>query len=428
MNTALKEQALRITISGTGFAGDFTARVFRQIPHKNGLDISLAGITSGHLGNAQRFAERHQVAHAFESHREMLEAVRPHIDCIACANYAHAQYVCEAADAGVPVIVLEKPPIIWPGYIEERASDAETRKIESMEQFNKVLESVERAGSKLLYAENLTYVDGVKALVMLMREVEQHDKGKVLLQQGVCAHQGSHAPAYDTPSKSGGGSLLNKACHPLGPALYLKQIEGILRNGKPMRPIKVSGVALQVLNSQPYAAGQHFRVMQEVDDYARITVIFEDGTAAELFGYDLSISGIRNAFSVITDFGQYDMRINPNNSNELFMPNGDMAGDILMREKLPTPEGTSFPCPRQFHAHGYVNEMDDAVWCVLDEGRYPQSGVMLAWDTLAVLMAGYESAARDSVFIDISDYTLGRDFPATVYPDPGFVEEVLQRT
>ncbi|HDP33952.1 MAG TPA: hypothetical protein ENN29_02460, partial [Candidatus Hydrogenedentes bacterium] len=316
---------LRVTISGTGFAGDFTAQVFGQIPHKNGATIELAGVTSGHLGNAQKFAERHRVARAFASHQEMLETVRPHIDCIACANYAHAQYAREAAAADTPVIVLEKPPVIWPGYSRGLDSDAETRKIETMEAFDKVAAAVEQSRSKLLYAENLTYVDGVKTMITLLGEATQRDKGKILLQQGVCAHQGSHAPAYDTPEKSGGGSLMNKACHPLGPALYLKQVEGILRDGSPIRPVKVSAVALQVLKALPDSAGEHFRVMKNVDDYARATVVFEDGTVAELFGHDLSISGIRNTFSVIADFGQYDMRINPNNANELFLPDGAVA-------------------------------------------------------------------------------------------------------
>ena len=427
MTANTEHRTLRVAISGTGFAGDFTARVFGMIPHKNNVSIELAGITSGHLGNAQQFAARHGVGAAFEYHHDMLEAVRPHIDCIACANHAHAQYVMEAAAAGVPVIVLEKPPLIWPGYLEGREADAETRKVESMDAFHEVLEAVEAAGSKLLYAENLAYVDGVRALTLLLREAEPRDKGKILLQQGVCAHQGSHAPAYDTPEKSGGGALMNKACHPLGPALYLKQVEGILREGAPIRPVRVSAVALQVLKQQPHTSGEHFRVMQNVDDYARVTVVFEDNTVAELTGHDLSISGIRNAFSVIADFGQYDMRINPNDSHELFLPEGDTAGNLLMREKLPTAEGTSFPSPRQFHGHGYVNELDDAVRCALDAERGPQSGPMLAWDTLAVLMAGYESAEKDARFIDISDYTLGRDFAPEAAPDPMLVEEVLQR-
>ena len=94
---------LKVTSSGTGFAGDYTARVFGMIPHRIGVRIELAGVTSGHLGNAERFAARHGITRAFETHREMLAIVGPDIDCIACANHAHAQYVIEAAEAGVVV-------------------------------------------------------------------------------------------------------------------------------------------------------------------------------------------------------------------------------------------------------------------------------------------------------------------------------------
>ncbi len=418
---------LKITINGTGFAGDYTARTYGMIPHKNGVELQLAGVTAGHIENAQRFAREHGVEQSFANHAEMLVQVQPHIDNIACANYAHGQYAAEAAGAGVPVIVLEKPPVIWPGYAEGRQADAQTRKRESMAYLAEVLDAVRAGGSKLLYAEDFIYVDGVKGLVELLIEAQQVGKGKVLYQRGVCAHQGSHAPAYDTPTQSGGGSMFNKACHPLGPCLYLKQVEGLLRDGRPVRPARVSGVALQVLKHQPEAAGEHFRVMQNVDDFGRLTVVFEDQTVAEVLGYDLSISGIRNELSVITDFAQYDMRINPNDENELFLPQAEAAGNLLFREKLPTAAGTSFPRPNQFYAHGYVNEMNDAVDCALEPKRFPQSGPMMAWDTMAVLMAGYESSEKDGAFVDIGEYIQGREFGAEEMPAAEHLGKVFQR-
>ena len=103
------------------------------------------------------------------------------------------------------------------------------------------------------------------------------------------------------------------------------------------------------------------------------------------------------------------------------------AGGLVMREKLPTPEGTSFPRPNQFHAHGYVNEMNDAVDCALEGGRYPQSGPMLAWDTMAVLMSGYESSEKDARFVDLAEYTQGREFPEETWPNPAAFGDVLPR-
>lgn len=419
---------IRVTIAGTGFAADYTAQTYSMLPHRNGVQIELAGVTSGRLENAETFAARNHVTRAFASHAEMMEAVQPQIANIACANYMHGQYVEEAARAGVPVIVLEKPPVIWPGYTAGRQADAATRRRESMDRLEQVLDAVRTAGSRLLYAEDFVYVDGMKALVELLAEATAHNKGRVLSQRGVCAHQGSHAPAYDTPSASGGGALFNKACHPLGPCLYLKQVEGLLRDGKPIRPRQVSAVALQVLKGLPEAAGEHFRVMQNVDDFGRITVVFEDGTVAEVLGHDLSISGIRNELSVIADCAQYDIRINPNNENELFLPDPTVAGNLLFREKLPTAAGTSHPRPRQFHAHGYVGEMDDAVACLLDSGRAPQSGPLMAWDTMAVLMAGYESSEAGGGFVDLTEDIERRTFTAEELPDPRQFGHVLQRT
>ncbi|MBG89790.1 MAG: hypothetical protein CMO80_23220 [Verrucomicrobiales bacterium] len=423
----MSDKTLKVTINGTGFAADYSTQTYGMIPHKNGVGIQLAGVTSGKIANAEAFAEKHSISKAFASHAEMLAEVQPDIDNIACANFAHGPYTIEAAEAGVPVIVLEKPPVIWPGYPDGREADAETRKQESMEFLNGVLDAVRKGGSKLLYAEDFIYVDGLKALVELLIEARKAGKGTVLYQSGICAHQGSHAPAYDTPSLSGGGALFNKACHPLGPCLYLKQVEGILRNGEPIRPAKVAAVSTQILKHQDPRAGEHFRVMQNVDDFGKVTVVFEDETIAEAMGHDLSITGIHDELNVITDFAKYDVRINPNNENEVFLPAAEPAGNLLFREKLPTPLGTSHPRPNQFYSHGYVNEMSDAVDCALDPDRFPQSGPLMAWDTMAILMAGYESAEKNGQFIDLSETINSREFERNEMPDPAKFGHVLQR-
>ena len=420
-------RTLNVTINGTGFAAEFTASAYGLIPHQNGVDINLAGVCSGRVENARKFAEAQGVDAVFESHAEMIESVKPDIDNIVSANNTHGSFVIESAHGGARLITLEKPPVIWPGYEEGREASAEVRKRESMEYLATVLDAVRASGTKLLYAENFIYVRAVFGMVNILEQAMKTGKGRILHQSGVCAHQGSHAPVYDTPAQSGGGALFNKACHPLGPILYLKEIEGLLRDGKPIRPAKVSALAVQILKHQPESAGEHFRVMQNVDDFSRITVLFEDQTIAEVYGSDLSISGIRAEVSVTTDFAQYDMRVNPHSGTELFMPDGEASGNLLFREKLPTTQGTSFPMPRQALAFGHVGEIEDAVACVLDETRYPQSGPMMAWDSMAVLMAAYESAEKDSVFVDISEYVEGRAFDETEMPAPGVVEQVFQR-
>lgn len=88
----MPDRTLRVGINGTGFAGEYTARTYGMIPHQNGVTIELAGVVSGRLENAQRFAETHSVTRAYDSHAAMLEAARPDIDNICCANFAHGPY------------------------------------------------------------------------------------------------------------------------------------------------------------------------------------------------------------------------------------------------------------------------------------------------------------------------------------------------
>src|SRR5262249_62099487 len=88
---------LRVTINGTGFAADYTAACYGLIPHKNGVTIELAGVTSGRLERAEAFARARGVTRAYATHAEMLAAARPGIDNLCCANYAHGQYVRQSA-------------------------------------------------------------------------------------------------------------------------------------------------------------------------------------------------------------------------------------------------------------------------------------------------------------------------------------------
>src|SRR5262245_49116607 len=198
---------LRVTLNGTGFAANYTAACYGLIPHKNGVAIELAGVTSGRLERAEAFARTWNIGRAYATHAEMMAAVRPDIDNICCANYAHGPYVREAAQAAVKVIVLEKPPIIWPGFAEGREAPPPVRTRETMAAFAEVLDAVRQGGSKLLYAEDFVYFDGVKGIIEILIEAQKQGKGKILFQRGVCAHQGSHALAYDTAAQSGGGAL-----------------------------------------------------------------------------------------------------------------------------------------------------------------------------------------------------------------------------
>ena len=62
----------------------------------------------------------------------------------------------------------------------------------------------------------------------------------------------------------------------------------------------------------------------------------------------------------------------------------------------------------------------------MDKDRYPQSGPMMAWDTMAVLMAAYESAEKGSAFVELDEYVECRPFEPTEMPSPKVLPNVFQ--
>src|SRR5437764_11771843 len=102
-STTMPPRTLRVTLNGTGFAADYTAACYGLLPHKNGVTIELAGVTSGRPERAEAFARARGITRPYATHAEMLAAIHPDIDNICCANYVHGQYVRAAAQAGVKV-------------------------------------------------------------------------------------------------------------------------------------------------------------------------------------------------------------------------------------------------------------------------------------------------------------------------------------
>src|SRR5690606_7037732 len=107
---------------------------------------------------------------------------------------------------------------------------------------------------------------------------------QILWMHGGESHSGSHSATYGQWKYSGGGSMIGKACHPLGAALYLKQVEGRTRTGRPIRPRTVSA-RTHALTRMPSFMDTGFlrTTYTDIEDYAQLHIVFEDGTIADVF-------------------------------------------------------------------------------------------------------------------------------------------------
>ena len=55
------------------------------------------------------------------------------------------------------------------------------------------------------------------------------------------------------------------------------------------------------------------------------------------------------------------------------------------------------------------------------------SGPLMARDTMAVLMAGYESNDKNGAFVDVGEFVSGREFQENEMPTPELFGRVFQR-
>ena len=225
--------SLRVGVVGSRFAARLHVTAYRRA---YGVEARLAGVTSPTAERREAFA-RETGATPYPS----LAAMLPHVDVVdVCAPPAHHEPVAlEAIEAGRHV-VIEKPFTGAfgsgdPAFAGHRASKDALLK-EALASAGRIVSAARRRGVVLGYAENWIYAPAIQK----EREIIEKTGAQILWMLGGESHSGSHSPVYGIWRHAGGGSLVGKGCHPLSACLYLKQVEGRARAGRPIRPASVS--------------------------------------------------------------------------------------------------------------------------------------------------------------------------------------------
>jgi predicted dehydrogenase len=208
------------------------------------------------------------------------------------------------------------------------------------------------------------------------------------------SHSGSHSPVYGIWRQAGGGSLVGKGCHPLTACLYLKQIEGRARTGRPIRPASASCRVHEITRLPGFDDRGFLRTdYEDIEDYSQLHVTFDDGTVADVFATELVLGGVHNWLEVFANNHRTTCRLNPVNLLDTYNPEAAQFRDVYVVEKIGTKEGWSHPAADEEWQQGFYAEIQDFVECC-GNGRSPQSGPLVAHDTVATIYAGYVSAER----------------------------------
>jgi predicted dehydrogenase len=376
---------IKIGIAGSRFAATFHLESYR---HVSGVAVEVVGVFSKTRENRETFARTHGVR-AFDSFDELARAADVVDLCV--PGYQHEPMCVRAAELGKHVIV-EKPftGAYGPGTPDWRGNLADKRQLleEALQSVRRMLAAVARHRVKLMYAENWVYAPSIQKEAEIIRAT----RGQLLWIHGEESHSGSISPAYGDWKLSGGGSLVGKGCHPLTAALYLKQVEGLARAGKPIRPKTVSCRTHEITRLPAYLDQKHLRTdYKDVEDFVQVHLTFEDGMLADIFSCELVMGGVHNWMEIYANNHRMRCQINPVDSNTLYNPVEAQLKDVYLTEKLGTKQGWSFPSPDENWMTGYPQELQDFMECLRD-GREPQSGAALAADTVTTLYAAYLSA------------------------------------
>lgn len=387
---------VRVGIVGTGFAGRFHVSSLRRV---YGVGVELAGVTSLRAESREAFGKKYNIP-VYDSVQSMLS----HIDVLDICSppYVHDEGILLACERGVHVI-CEKPLTGYfgpPGCGSEFRGDMEPKEpmlMKVVEKMKQLARAIENSGIIFGYAENFVYAPAIQK----EREIIEKTSAQILRIQGEESHSGSTSPVYGIWRFQGGGSLMGKVCHPLSAALYLKRIEGIARNGTPIRPKTVSSRCEKITSLPCYRDLGFLRTgYHDTEDHGWMHVTFEDGTIADVIAGEIVLGGINNYVEIFANNHRSRCNLSPIPNLEVFNPQGSQFADIYTVEKINTKEGWTAISPDENYTLGYLTEMQDIITCIAEKKK-PQSDMSLACDTISAIYAAYLSDERKGAEVQI---------------------------
>lgn len=378
-----------VGIIGAGFAARLHLENYALV---HGVEVEIAGIFAPTEARARRLAEEFGLARVYPTVDELLADPAIELVDLCVPNSQHTALIERAAAAGKHV-ACEKPLTGFFGDGEPGVGGRYGRAemlAGALASADRALDALARAGKRLHYAENWVYSPNIRKAARLIARSDS----ALLRIVGEESHSGTHSPYARQWRFSGGGSLFNKGCHPLGAALHLKYAEGVRRWGRPIRPARVAAAVASLTKLPAFLAEPEpfIRVgWDDCEDWGSLLLTFDDGTVAQITASDIVLGGIQNVFSVYGTRAVVHANNVPNTAVVAYAPQDGIFGGEYIREKVETTAGWQFTSGDEHWMNGFPAELQDFCEAVADD-REPISGAMLARDVVAVCYGAYLAA------------------------------------
>ena len=364
----------------------------------SGLAARIVAVAARTEASALAYAKRHDVPKWFTDYHELLALPEVDVVDLCVPNRLHRPLAEAAAGAGKHV-VCTKPLTAYVGQdLPATASDADIAGRDRRQMLavatadaEAMVAAAQRAGVQLMYGENWVYAPSVQKAERLITT----SRGAILEMRGGECHSGSHSPYSKIWRHTGGGALLRMGSHPIGGMLYLKQQEGLARNGRPIRPVAVTAEVGNVSDIAARAGGGKTWIVtgwQDVETWGAAIITFDDGSRAVVNASDAVLGGMESRLDVFVSNGHLKLHMSPNNLVQAYAPDASIFGDEYLQEKLETKAGWSTPMPDEDWTSGHLAMCQDFVGAVAAK-RPARSDGRLGLEVIRVIYAGYVAAA-----------------------------------
>lgn len=371
---------------GAGYAAGLHAGGYQRVC---GLTVRLKTICDVRLEAAEKIRAEYGYEQAVTDYEEMLSD--PEIDVIDIVTppFLHCTLAIKALQAGKHVI-CEKPLTGYFGRRGELDVGAIPKSLmyrEVMEAMDELKTVAESSGQKFMYAENFVYAPPVQRAAQMIRA----KKSKILYMRGEMSLNGSSSPLAGKWSGTGGGILMRNGCHPIGGMLWLKQQEAAARG----ETVHVTGVVADCGVTTRCLTQEEMRHLlvrpEDVEDYSNVTITFSDGTKALAIASDTVLGGSQNYIKVYSNDSALVCNITPTNMLESYFMDQDGLDDIEISQFMKHKTGWNQAWVNDEFIRGYTGELQNFMDAVAYD-LVPDSGFSLAYDTVRIVYAAYQSA------------------------------------